>query len=77
MTVEQYFALCAGFDWYYEFTDDYGVWQMSKKAHNNLMRWAEHSLTFMKLYTAWKQYMFSGSNFGTEQKPEPLLEDFL
>ena len=77
MNTEQYFTLCEGFDWYYEFTEDFGLWQKCKETDNNLMRYAEQNLTFMRIYTAWKQYMFSGSNFGTAQKPKPLLEDFL
>ena len=77
MTVEQYFALCEGFDWYYDFTEDFGIWQKGKETNANLMRYANQNDTFMRIYTQWKLYKFSGANFGTKQCPKPVLEDFL
>jgi hypothetical protein len=77
MTVEQYFALCENFDWYYDFTEDFTVWQKGKETNTNLMRYANQNSTFMRIYTQWKLYNFSGVNFGTKQCPKPVLEDFL
>ena len=77
MTVEQYFALCENFDWFYDFTEDFRIWQKGKETNFNLMKYAEQNLTYMRIYTAWKTFNFSGANFGTPQKPKPLLEDFL
>jgi len=77
MTIEQYFALCQSFDWFYEYSDDFRVWEAGENGRKSLEKYASNDPIFMDIFLAWKNYNFSGSNFGTPQCPKPDMSDFI
>ncbi|AAQ64357.1 hypothetical protein KVP40.0287 [Vibrio phage KVP40] len=71
----QFFHDCAGFDWFYQFSDDHSVYLRGERELSKLKSRMTNERR-NKIYEAWCQYMFSGPNFGLEQHPEPKWEDF-
>jgi len=75
MTPTEFFNRCKNHDWYYDFSDDYRVWQRGTAARDELRRLiaeagADRSV-FQAIYDKWRDYMFNGPSWGTEKPPEP------
>jgi hypothetical protein len=78
-TVEEYYNDCKHLDWFYQYSDDNRVYQSGLFAHRKLENFAQDSQdpVFEKIYKAFRDYNFSGPNYGTERLPVPKLEDFI
>jgi hypothetical protein len=53
-----YFKLLANLDWYYQFSDDHGVWQRGLSANNLAHAIRLQSSVHTKMYDDWYAYMF-------------------
>ncbi len=71
----QFFHDCAGFDWFYEFSDDHKVWVRGNRELSQLKSRITSERRSL-IYEAWCRHMFSGPNFGKDVVPRPQWEDF-
>lgn len=71
----QFFHDCEGFDWYHEFSDSHAKWEQGQRELRRLKSRISNERR-NEIFEAWCQYMFSGPNFGTEQRERPKWEDF-
>lgn len=76
MKVKEYFEECMRFDWYYNFSDDGGVWRAGTEAKEKLIAEAETDPVKMKIFGDWNKHMFSGNGWSTPQAPKPELENY-
>ena len=63
--------MLSGHDWYYDYSDDHGVWQRGKDASERLRRISENGQEYKDLRLAFRTYYFSGDAFGKEKQPKP------
>lgn len=75
MTKEEYFEACKYFDWYYEMSDDFRVWQEGRQREAELKAIGQQN-GWTAIWQAWHDHMFTGEPWENERKPEPKLEDF-
>lgn len=70
-TLGEFWDQLAGFDWFYEMSDDPGVYRRGTRAQAEVREVAAQSEEHAALYKAWREYMCSGPAWGTEKKPCP------
>jgi hypothetical protein len=72
MTLAEYYDKLAGFDWFFDFSDDHRVWKAGNQRKSTLLRMAsEGGQEFKDLYAAFKSHHFSGPAWSTEKAPRP------
>ena len=72
-----YFTMCESFDWYYNESDDFTVWNKGLNNDKILMRAYQDQPELEPIYEAWRKYFLSGKDWGTEKAPEPKIGDFI
>ena len=77
MDIYTYFHICSVFDWYYDMSDAFSVYLFGKKQEYSLWAVAQTNDSYMRIYTDWHDYFFSGANFCTEKKKLPELSDYI
>jgi hypothetical protein len=73
MTLKEFYAMLKGFDWYFEFSDDFRVWSAGNKRQKYLMEIAKSSPELQSLYNGFHAHYFSGGPWGTEQSQMPEM----
>ena len=53
--LKQYEKKLKAHDWYYQYSDDHGVWRAGKAAHDALWAEAKQSPEHLKLYQAMRK----------------------
>ena len=71
MTIQEYWDLLCKHDWYYEFTDDGKKHSQGSWERKAIVELSSTSTEFLKLYTDFMQYYFSGLAYGTPKAPKP------
>lgn len=71
MTLADYYDRLDGFDWYYAYSDDGGVYRAGERAMKALKIVAEQSPEHKALYDGFSAHYFSGKPWGTEKAPKP------
>ena len=71
MSIEDYYNLLVGFDWYYEYSDDHRVWTRGKEESRKIQAIAQEDTVVSRMYSEYAHYI---SNPKYERKP--LLEDY-
>ena len=69
MTKQEYFALCARHDWFYDYSDDHSVYCRGRDSESNLVGLASNDPELQDIYNAWCKYM-------SNQSIKPKLENF-
>lgn len=75
MTLKEFYQELEKHDWYYDMSDDHGVWERGTANKRRLEGIAEESEEHRKLYEGFSQHYFSGEPWGTEKKPKPVLKE--
>jgi hypothetical protein len=75
--IVEYFNWCQRFDWFYDWSDDFRVYSSGRSIQQDLIKQYEIYPYLRPIYEAWKQYNFSGKEFGTEKCLVPHIEDFI
>lgn len=69
MTLKEYFDMCNGFDWFYDYSDDHRVWERGFKGDRELGALANiHG--FKEVYMDFRYRYTRG------EIPRPQLEDY-
>jgi len=58
-------------DWYYQFSDDYGVWQRGERDSARLTVISCESPRHGALMEAFTKHYYSGKPWGTPESPKP------
>ena len=51
MSEDEYLKLLKGHDWYYQYSDDHGVWRKGSQSAKNLVNLANNDAKLKSLYT--------------------------
>lgn len=70
MTKQEYFALCARHDWFYDYSDDHSVYCRGRDMESNLVGLAANDQELQGIYSAWVNYI-------SNQASLPKLDDFV
>ena len=70
MNIQEYYDLLDRHDWYYDFSDDHGVWNAGRINADKLASLAT-SQEKKQLLNDFHSHKFSGKPWGTEEKPKP------
>lgn len=71
MDARKYWTACRMHDWFYQYSDDPGVYREGSESEANLMRLAWNKPELTEIFDAWKEHMF-----GSGPKPkEPMMEE--
>lgn len=71
MTVGEYYDQLERHDWYYEWSDDHGVWERGSADASRLKQISEESPEHKALWDGFNKHKFSGESWGTEKQPKP------
>jgi len=71
MTLQEFYDELDKHDWYYEYSDDHGVWNRGQSEWNRLYIAAKDSLEFQALMKSFHQHYYSGKPWGTDKQPKP------
>jgi len=71
MTLTEYYDELAGHDWYYNYSDDYSVWQRGLRNKRRLVAIAQQSEKHMELLEGFQRHMFTGEPWGNKREPKP------
>jgi hypothetical protein len=73
MTLEEFYNLLEAHDWHYEMSDNHSVYLRGRENEQKLSSLAANhkNQDFVILFRAYKQHIFSGEPWGTEQLPKP------
>ena len=79
MSIEEFFMKLRRHDWFYEYSDDHGVWQRGQAARYELRQLAKENDTFALMYDDYINYINAIVKEGPKQEsvPVPKLEDYL
>lgn len=69
MDPKAYFKLCAGHDWFYNYSDDGSVYRRGSESLSRLRTLKIGNEINESIFKAWSDYCFNSS-------PKPKLEDF-
>ena len=64
-TLKAFDAALAGFDWFYDYSDDHSVWERGCVAHSRISANAKASPQHQALYDLWHRHRFTGKPWGT------------
>lgn len=76
MTIPEFFDACQGHDWYYNATDDHGVWLAGCKREDQLLAEAKADPAKQVIYDAWHNTHFTGAPWGNIKAPTPTRAQF-
>lgn len=71
MSLSEFYDALSGFDWYYDFSDDYSVYNSGRRREAELSKLAKQSSEHQALFDAWSKHMFTGKAWGNERAPKP------
>jgi hypothetical protein len=71
MNLAEFYNELERHDWFYQFSDDHGVWCAGERDCNRLKAIAETSPEHRKLMSDFAAYHYSGESFGKPQAPKP------
>jgi len=72
MNLPEFYDQLDRHDWYYEWSDDHGVWERGSSDANRLAQIAKESPVHQKLHNDFTEHKFSGESWGTEKAPKPI-----
>lgn len=61
MTLSEFYTKLAYHDWYYQYSDDHGVWRRGQDAYDRLVDLSKQSPEHKKLFEDYAAYVFSGN----------------
>ena len=67
MSLKEFDAKLAAFDWFYDFSDDHSVWERGRAAEAPLLATAKSSPQHRALYNLWHRHHFTGKPWGTQE----------
>jgi hypothetical protein len=67
MTLNEFYKMLAGHDWYYQYSDDHGVWRRGQDRYDTIAMVAKESPEHQKLFEDYSDYIFRSS----EKPPAP------
>ena len=76
-TLNDFFDRLKKHDWYYGFSDDMHVYDVGARDRREILDICKQSDPHFELFKRFSDYHFSGSGFGTEQKPRPSKESLV
>jgi hypothetical protein len=71
VNLKDFYQMLKQHDWYYEYSDDYGVYMRGKANRNKLKKMAAQSPAHQHLFDSFFRHYFSGEPFSTEKTPLP------
>lgn len=66
VSLKDFDAQLAGFDWFYDYSDDHSVWERGCAAQSRVLAGAKQSPLHKALYDAWEKHHFTGKPWNTE-----------
>jgi hypothetical protein len=75
MTLREYYKQLEQHDWYYEWSDDFRVWQRGRDDKTRLEEISKLSSKHESLFIEYTRHKFSGKPWGTEKSPKPDLPE--
>lgn len=61
MTLSEFYTELGYHDWYYEYSDDHGVWRRGREDYGRLVSIAKESPEHQKLFEDYSAYVFTGT----------------
>lgn len=58
-------------DWYYDYSDDHGVWKRGSSERSRLRALSMQSREHRDMFDKFHAHYFSGEGFGTSKQPKP------
>lgn len=78
MTIEEYYRILERLDWYYAWSDDYGVFERGRASYTKAQVEAnDGGRLYQDLLAAFQIHMFTGEPWGNTRAPKPQLKDYL
>lgn len=79
LTIEEYFDMLGRHDWFYEYSDDHGVWQNGQATKVKLQSLAKTNDQFAIMFADYNSYINAVISEGPYQEtvPLPKLEDYV
>ena len=68
--IREYFNQLRGHDWYYDYSDDYRVWQRGSKNRDILMNKSHENIVYKRMYNEFAKWMVS-------KRELPTVEEFI
>jgi len=77
--IEEYFEKLQMHDWFYEYSDDYGVWRKGRESRAELTILSKENDTFATMYHEYVLWINAIIAHGPKQEEvqKPVLEDYL
>lgn len=73
MELKDYYNELENHDWFYEYSDDQGVWERGRDSLKNIQTLSKNSDEHQKLYDGFCKHHFSGKPWGIEKQPKPEI----
>lgn len=71
VTLSKYYDMLSGHDWYYDYSDDHGVWQRGRDASEHLRRIAEsNGQEYKDLRLSFRAYYLTAPTHEKHPYPE-------
>jgi len=62
LTLKEFYGILSEHDWYYQYSDDYGVWKKGNEEAARIRQLLQHErvdiFKFRELYNDWVRYSF-------------------
>lgn len=71
MTLPEFYDLLAKHDWYFDYSDDFRVWQRGQAERQRIRTIAKESVEHNDLFRAFYAHYFNGPAWSTERQPLP------
>jgi hypothetical protein len=65
MNLKDFDMMLEHHDWYYNYSDDGGVWRAGEQAQDRLIKTSKESSDHLKLFESWSKHYFSGEPWNT------------
>lgn len=78
MTNEEFFRMLESHDWFYEYSDDHGVWTKGKENKKRIQATAQENPLFSRMYSEYVEYINAVVSHGPNQEKvaRPFFEDY-
>ena len=76
MDLAEYYKSLKNHDWYYNYSDDHGVWSKGSREYARLQAIAQENPTLLRMYRDYSKWVHATPEDRSEA-PEPVLEDYL
>ena len=69
-SLSEYWNQLNGHDWFYDYSDDHGVWKRGSENESRLRRWANQDEAYKELYDGFREHHFAPL-YGRTQPEKP------